>query len=73
MSAPLYLNSRQAATREPSAWENELADALEAAFAEGCHELDALVARLNATRVRPRDGAPWSPERFVAIARELGT
>jgi len=37
------------------------------------HELDALVARLNATRVRPRDGAPWSPERFVAIARELGT
>jgi hypothetical protein len=68
----LYLNPRQSTTREPSAWENELGDAIEAAFSEGCYELDALVRRLNLSRVRPREGGMWTAETFVATMRELG-
>lgn len=69
---PLYLNPRQSTTREPTNWENELGDAIEAAFSEGCYELDALVARLNLSRVRQRNGEAWTPETFVATMRELG-
>lgn len=68
----LYHDPRQAATREPTDWENELGDVLEAAFSEGIRDLDPLVARLNASRVRPRDGAPWTAERFTHVIRELG-
>jgi hypothetical protein len=67
-----YCNPRQAATREPSDWENELGDAIEAAFSEGCYVLDALVRRLNLSRVRTRDGQQWTDESFVATMRELG-
>jgi hypothetical protein len=56
----------------PDAWENELADVLEAAFAEGIHDLDALTARINASRVRPRDGQAWTPERLATTLHELG-
>jgi hypothetical protein len=72
MSGALYLNPRQAAQREPTAWENEFADVLEGAFGAGVRELDALIAALNATRVRPREGGEWTPERFTATVAELG-
>jgi hypothetical protein len=56
----------------PDAWENELADALEAAFADGVVDLDALTARINDSRVRPRDGGAWTAERLAATLHELG-
>ena len=68
----LYLQPRQAAVAEPTAWENEFADVLEATFAGGIVELDALVRALNATRVRPREGGVWTAERFTATVAELG-
>jgi hypothetical protein len=68
----LYLNPQQAATAAPTAWENDFADALEATFARGIVELDALVAALNETRVQPREGGAWSVERFEATVAELG-
>ena len=68
----LYLNPQQASSAPPTAWENEFADALEAAFARGVVELDALVSALNETRVRPREGGTWSVERFAATIAELG-
>jgi hypothetical protein len=68
----LYLNPRQASDRDPTPWENELADVIEAAFAGGVRELDALVAALAASRVRPRGGGVWSVERLTATLAELG-
>jgi hypothetical protein len=57
---------------ETQAWENELGDVLEAAFADGAHELDEVVARVNASRVRPRDGGTWTAERLARVLHELG-
>lgn len=71
MSGTLYLNPRQASDREPTAWENEFADVIEAAFASGVCELDALVAALALSRVRPREGGAWTIERFTGTIAEL--
>lgn len=67
-----YLNPHQTRTREPTDWEGQLADAIESAFAAGAHELDALIAALNASRVRPRNGGQWTAEIFTALMHELG-
>jgi hypothetical protein len=72
MTDGLYLQPRQAADHEPSAWENAFGDALEAAFAGGIRDLDELVGALNATRVRPRDGGAWTAERFERTVADLG-
>jgi hypothetical protein len=72
VTAGLYLNPRQAAEREPTAWENEFADVLESAFAAGVRELEPLIAELNATRVRPREGGDWTIARFMSTVAELG-
>jgi hypothetical protein len=72
MSAPLYLNPRQAAVREPTAWENEFADVLKAVFAGGVRELEPLIAALNASRVRPREGGAWTADRYTSTVAELG-
>jgi hypothetical protein len=67
-----YLEPHQTRTHAPSDWERQLAGAIENAFAKGAHELDALVAALNASRVRPRAGGAWTSENFTALMRELG-
>lgn len=68
----LYLRPLQASNRPPSAWENELADVLEAAFADGAWELEPLLARLNASRVHPPRGGVWDAATFTETMRELG-
>jgi hypothetical protein len=68
----LYLNPRQASSIAPTAWENDFADVLEATFARGVYELDAVVAALNDTRVRPREGGAWTGAVFAATVAELG-
>jgi hypothetical protein len=67
-----YLSPHQSREREPTEWELNLADAIEGAFAKGAHELDALVAALNASRVRPQGGGKWTSENFTALMRDLG-
>jgi hypothetical protein len=66
------IEPRQFGTAAPSAFENELADILEDAFGRGVHDLAALVATLNASPVRPPDGAAWTEDNFKAILHELG-
>lgn len=67
-----YLSPHQSRTREPTEWEMALADAMEAAFGRGAHELPELVAALNASRVRPQTGGAWTEENLTALLRELG-
>jgi hypothetical protein len=50
----------------------ELASAIEAIFAKGAHSLDALIDGLNASRVKPPDGGPWTAEKYTTLMRELG-
>ncbi|MBY0338869.1 MAG: hypothetical protein K2X11_19800 [Acetobacteraceae bacterium] len=66
------LDPHQSRTRSYTDWEMALADAIEAAFGRGHHELPALVAALNASRVRPRQGGEWTEANFTALMRELG-
>ena len=49
-----------------------LAGALEEAFGAGHYELDDLIAALNASRVRPRDGGTWTVDGFTTLMHELG-
>ena len=67
-----YVRPQQAQRRPPTPYENRLGDALEAAFAAGAWELDALVARLNAQGVPTPDGGEWTVENFEPIVRQLG-
>lgn len=67
-----YVESHQARTRPPTVYENELGDALEAAFSAGSWDLDALVARLNEYGLRTPDGQEWSTDRFQTIMKRLG-
>jgi hypothetical protein len=56
----------------PTAAENALADALQAAFAAGVSELQGLVERLNGA-VPPPAGAPrWTAAVLAAELRRLG-
>ncbi len=66
------LDPHQTRTHEPTVWQQELANALESVFSKGARELDEVVTGLNGTRVRPPDGADWTPENFTALMRELG-
>jgi hypothetical protein len=67
-----YLSPHQSREREPTAWQLDLANAMEGVFAKGAHELDAVVKGLNASRVRPPNGGEWTAENFTAVMRELG-
>jgi len=67
-----YLDPIQTRMHEPTAWQQELANAIESIFAKGARELDEVIAGLNASRVRPPDGATWTEQNFTALMRELG-
>jgi hypothetical protein len=67
-----YLDPHQSRSQEPTAWQQELANAIESVFTKGARELDEVVAGLNDTRVRPPNGGDWTPENFTALMRELG-
>ena len=67
-----YLDPHQTRTQAPTAWQQELANAIEGVFAKGARELDEVVAGLNGTRVRPPSGDDWTQENFTTVMRELG-
>lgn len=64
---------RQSAGRAPTDYENQLGDAIEAAFTDGAWELPALVARLNADCIRTPDGGTWTEERFREVMAVLAS
>jgi len=70
--AELYCSPHQARRRAPTEYENRLGDALEAAFADGVHDLPGLVARLNAQGIAAPDGGSWTEARFESAMKELG-
>ena len=72
MSGQLYCNPVQARRHAPTDYENRLADALEAAVADGIHALPALVARLNADGIEMPDGGTWTEAGFERVMQELG-
>jgi hypothetical protein len=67
-----YLDPHQSRMQEPTQWQMELASAIEAIFARGANSLDALIDGLNASRVKPPDGGPWTAEKYTTLMRELG-
>lgn len=67
-----YLSAHQTRTHEPTAWQMELAAAIEGIFAKGAHTLDELIEGLNGSRVKPPNGGPWTAETYTALMRELG-
>jgi hypothetical protein len=67
-----YLNPHQARQRPPSAYEDQLGDALERAFAAGHWELDALLVQLNQSGLPTPHGQPWSADNFQAEMATLG-
>ena len=67
-----YLSPHQTRTQPLTAWQQELANAIEGVFSKGTRELDELIAGLNASRVRPPSGGVWTKENFTAVMQELG-
>jgi hypothetical protein len=57
---------------EPTAYENALGDALEAAFDDGAETPADVVASLNAQALRAPDGEPWTEAGFLDEMRRLG-
>jgi hypothetical protein len=71
-TSSLYLDPHQARDREPTEYENLLADAVESAYAVGIHDLAGLVAHLNDGGVPAPGGKPWTPDLFEAEMKRLG-
>jgi hypothetical protein len=67
-----YFSPHQARQRPATAYEDQLGDALERAFAAGHWELDALVAQLNRTGPLASNSAPWTAESFQAEMAQRG-
>jgi hypothetical protein len=72
METGCYLEPHQARTGAPDEYQNALADAIEAAFAAGHHDLDALVRRLNEAGPPAPSGSAWTAELFCAEMQRLG-
>lgn len=68
----LYLDGAQTRTHAPTPWEQQLGDALEAAFKAGQHGLPQVVAALNAAGVPAPGGDGWDEASFQAVMKRLG-
>ncbi len=68
----LSIEPWQFRTAAPTDYEDRLSAALEAAFAEGIHELPALAAALNGAGLQTPDGDAWTEANFPAAMQRLG-
>lgn len=67
-----YLVAHQTRDRDPTDYENLLAEGIERAFARGIQDLADLVKDLNATCVPAPGGQAWSEDLFVSEMKRLG-
>lgn len=67
-----YLEPSQTRDRPSTAFEDELGDAIETAYAAGTHDLDGLVAHLNSNGPANPEGTSWTADSFTALMAELG-
>lgn len=67
-----YLVVHQTRDREPTAYEAELAGAIEEVFATGVHDLPGLVEGLRTRGLRAPGGEEWTDENFVREMARLG-
>lgn len=66
-----YLQPKQAQRRPPTTYESLLGDSIERAYAEGIHDLPALVASLNRQGTTTPMGAPWTEENYGPLMAGL--
>lgn len=69
---PLYNETHQSRKAPPTAYENQLGDAIERAFAAGIHDLEGLVAYLNRSGPAAPNGMVWTPEVYEQTMARLG-
>ncbi len=69
---PLSNETHQHRTAPPTAYENLLGDSIERAFAQGIHELPALVDYLNTAGPSGPDAQAWTPASFEREMARLG-
>jgi hypothetical protein len=69
---PLYNETHQSRKAEPTAYENQLGDAIERAFASGLHDLHDLVTHLNRSGPAAPNGQAWTPDSFQQAMARLG-
>ena len=69
--AARYIAVHQAQTRPPTAYDNALGDAIEAAFGQGIHNLPGLVAALNQAGIATPEGAPWTEQNLAPVMNAL--
>lgn len=67
-----YLVVHQTRDREPTDYENLLADGIEQAFAQGIHDVAELVTSLNQGCIPSPGGKLWTVDLFVAEMKRLG-
>lgn len=67
-----YLEPHQSQLAPPTEFENELGDAIEAAYAAGIHDLDGLVGHLQGSGPPAPGGGAWTVDGFRSLMAELG-
>ncbi|MCC6006170.1 MAG: hypothetical protein JJU40_00660 [Rhodobacteraceae bacterium] len=72
MNQKQYIVVNQTRDREPTEYENLLADALEQVFARGATELGEVVAGLNEIEAPSPNGQPWTDELLKTELARLG-
>lgn len=73
ITRPLYNETHQHRLAEPTAYESLLGDSIERAFAQGIHDLDALVSYLNNAGPAGPNGQAWTAELYCQEIARLGT
>jgi hypothetical protein len=68
----LYNETHQTRNNEPTAHESLLGDSIERAYAQGIHDLEALVNYLNQSGPPAPNGEPWNGETFKKEMARLG-
>ena len=66
-----FLSMHQARTRAPTAYDDALGDALEAAFARGIHDVPGLAAALNQAAIATPSGEPWTEQNLPIVMHAL--
>jgi len=69
---PLYNETHQHRAAPPTAYENLLGDSIERGFAQGLHEIEALIDYLNKAGPAGPNSQPWTVETFKAEMARLG-